>query len=262
MTKNNPFKKAARAYRQAHPELTYQQAKRAVAYTSTPRRRWKPGQVPGVRTDSDTSPMCFFCGKHELIISATDLRSDNGRVAMYCDNSDCDAREFEVIIMRDGTATTPQRTDVRIMERHKPTGPRPVWSHGLGDGWAAGTAPYARTDGRDMGCLFCGERSCAVTDDDVAADTGRIRLRCTNSLCAVQVFEVLVCRDGTGLCGQRLDVKGLHDIKPTRARDLLRAHERDGGRGFFALPVRDYYTYPDGVDPLQTRISGPAPWEQ
>jgi len=32
MTRNNPFKKAARAYQQARPELTYQQAKRAVAY--------------------------------------------------------------------------------------------------------------------------------------------------------------------------------------------------------------------------------------
>ena len=267
MTKNNGFKKAAHAYQHAHPELTYQQAKRAVAYSSqTPRRRrWAPGQVPWVRTNEDTAPTCYFCGERELIISATDMRADRGRVAMYCDNPDCDAREFEVIVMRDGTASTPQRTDVRIMEHYPHAKIRPMWEQaidGAGDGWAAGTAPYARTGQHAMECLFCGEQSCAVAEDDVSADTGRIRFHCNNSSCAALKIEVLAFRDGTGLCGRRPDVKALHDINPTRARDILRERERTGSKEPHVLPVSDYYTYPDGVDPLQARLSAPAPWEE
>ena len=222
MTRNNPFKKAVRAYQQAHPELTYPQAKRAVAYSSRPRRRCKPGQVPWVRTDRDTSPTCYFCGEREPIVSATDLHSDNGRVAM--------------------PATTRNAMPASSRSSSCATGPRPPRNAPTCASWS-GTSPLGRgrrghtcsaagglpgphptrADGRDMKCLFCGEQSCAVTDDDVAADTGRIRLRCTNSLCAVQVVEVLIYRDGTGLCGERPDVKGLDDIKPTRARDLRRA---------------------------------------
>ncbi|WAJ47958.1 hypothetical protein OK015_28825 (plasmid) [Mycobacterium sp. Aquia_216] len=186
------------------------------------------------------------------------MTDDPGRVAVYCDNSDCDAREFEVVIVDDGTAATRNRTDVRILAHFPPQFVDPLWA-GPGEDWAAGTPPFARTRGGLVDCMFCGERSCRLSQGDIAHDDGRIRLCCSNNHCQVGEVEVLVMRDEVRSLGEeRPDVKALNALFVSRA-DRLAAELPPGAPRIFAFA--DFAAPADGVDPLAMRISGPVPWD-
>jgi hypothetical protein len=96
-------------------------------------RNYRPRS--GIRTLGDREPVnCYMCGNRTAILSFNDLPTDHGRVTVYCEHVLCDARETEVIIVRDGTTTTPGRTDVRILDRYQPMTSRPAWQQGVGVG--------------------------------------------------------------------------------------------------------------------------------
>lgn len=58
---------------------------------------------------------CIFCGADTAKLSNDDKSNDTGRVQLYCDNQRCEAREVEVIVMRDGKQGA-LRADVRALE--------------------------------------------------------------------------------------------------------------------------------------------------
>jgi hypothetical protein len=83
--------------------------------------QWNAGEVPWVRKTLEGSAFgssgyaqCYFCGEQSVKLSVGDLGSDNGRVEVYCDNTNCDAREATVIVTRDGHHSD-RRADVRIL---------------------------------------------------------------------------------------------------------------------------------------------------
>ncbi|MFE2755654.1 hypothetical protein ACFXGA_27005 [Actinosynnema sp. NPDC059335] len=59
--------------------------------------------------------LCYFCGEFSAIVSLHDRAADVGRVEVYCTNSDCEAREMTVLVMKDGTRETAERSDVRVL---------------------------------------------------------------------------------------------------------------------------------------------------
>jgi hypothetical protein len=183
-------------------------------------------------------------------------------VEIYCDSGDCDAREVEVIVVDDGTVATRNRSDVRIMAHFAPDVDRPEWvGVGPGQDWAAGTPPYLRRDhgtaANSAVCLFCGEQTCTLSRNDVAAANCRLRSHCTNSKCRVREAEVLLTRDGLLWASRRPVVEALRSLFPTRANQLA-ADLPEGELPIF--PVSDSFEPAEGVDPLTMRLSGPVPW--
>lgn len=258
MTRNSSQKKAARDYQLANPGITFPAAVRHVTGT-TALNAWRLGQKPWVRTLAPQEPTdCYLCGEVTSIQSYSDIAADHGRVAMYCDNGYCAARESEVVIVEDGTEHTRARSDVQVLERFGPTPFRNRWPDEDADlspvGWAPGISPHARE--HPARCLYCGEMSCTVDPGDDAADTGRVRLRCANPKCAVKQFVVVVMRDGN-LASDRKDVRALHDLFPSQ--EVL---DRQQGRHEDLEPQPLSYSLDpaDGYDPVQYRISGPLPW--
>lgn len=244
-------KHAARRYQLEHPGTTFPEAKRAVARStagSTPPRT--PDQVPWIRgLDDDHEPArCFFCGHTALKLSSGDLRVDPRRVQVYCDNDRCDAREVEVIVMTDATESTRSRTDVQMMQRIAPIAHRPAETlfETVGD-WIPGQRPVAR----DMPavCLFCGQRSCRRVAGDVAGDTGRLRLGCTNHACSIGDVEILVMRDNTPWTHDRADVRALDAIVPRRGEEQV--------AGMTIYKPSELRFTPEEV--LEGRVSGPLP---
>lgn len=80
--------------------------------------------------------------------------------------------------------------------------------------WKAGSEPYVRTAsaGRPFTCYFCGSQSADVSrDNDVASDTGRVGIRCSNPECDVREVAVIVLHDKAG-AGGRADVLALEAI--------------------------------------------------
>jgi hypothetical protein len=82
------------------------------------------------------------------------------------------------------------------------------------------------------------------------ADTGRIRLHCTNARCSVVKVEVLVLRDGTPWTQDRDDVSALEKIIPRRRGTRL-------GGGIEIHSLDDFRVTPEEV--LARRVSGPLP---
>lgn len=83
---------------------------------------WNAGETPWVRGTLEGSPydsagyaQCYFCGDMTAKLSADDLNGDSGRVEVYCNNGNCDAREIVVIVARDGNHSD-RRADVRILD--------------------------------------------------------------------------------------------------------------------------------------------------
>ncbi|MFD0207441.1 MULTISPECIES: hypothetical protein [Saccharothrix] len=77
---------------------------------------WDSGTRPWIRGLADETPvLCYFCGEQTAIVSMEDRLDDTGRVELYCRNTDCDARDITVLVMRDGTRETAQRADVRVL---------------------------------------------------------------------------------------------------------------------------------------------------
>lgn len=260
MTKNSALKRDARAYQREHPGTRLADAMRAVPRSTATDGAGPTGgrAKPWIqRTDVETG--CYFCGRDSVILSYTDLHDDHGRVEIYCDNGDCDAREIEVIIIEDGTSTTRNRTDVRILNHFGPDGDRPG-SIGIGPGsdWAAGTTPHLRRSESTATCLFCGERTCVISAHDLYSDTGRLGIECTNPICTVHRAEALLVRDGMLWASDRPVAKALRGLFPTRA-DQKAESLPPGEPPIF--PFSDFATPADGIDPLQMRISGPVPWE-
>lgn len=255
MTENWAIKQAARAYRQEYPGTRLADAIKAVTHPGPAPAVWTAGGMPAIRRRVQQT--CYFCGERQIIPSMTDMAQDCGRVAVYCDNSDCDAREFEVIVTNDGTAKTRNRTDVRILSHFPPLHGRPMWT-GPGQDWAAGTPPYIRTHRGPAECVFCGEQTCLPARHDDAADDARIRLNCNNPRCQVREVEILLMRDEVRSLRERADVEALNALFVTRA-DRLAAELPPGQPPIF--PWRDFAEPADGVDPLAMRISGPVPWD-
>lgn len=257
MTKNSALKKDAHAYQRKHPGTRLSDAMRAVCRTAALVSASEPA-APWIQ-QVDARAGCYFCGRDSVILSFGDLGEDRGRVQIYCDNGDCDAREVEVIVSDDGGTATRNRSDVRILEHFPPDGRRPDWvGFGPGADWAAGTVAFLRRTAEAATCLFCGQRSCVLSPDDVSADTERIRLQCTNQDCRVQQVEAILTRDGLVWASRRPVVEALESLFPTRA-DRKTAALPPGELPIF--PVSDFLEPADGVDPLRMRLSGPVPWE-
>lgn len=80
------------------------------------RKRWESGQAPAVRRGDLGEPfVCYFCGDKTAIRSYGDDRDDNGRVEVYCDNTNCDAREVVILATRDG-GHAHARADTRVLD--------------------------------------------------------------------------------------------------------------------------------------------------
>lgn len=82
---------------------------------------------------------------------------------------------------------------------------------------------------------------------------------CSNTACQVRLTEVLLIRDGLLRASRRPVAEALRKLFPTRA-DRLTATLPPGRPAIF--PVSDFVEPDDGVDPLQMRLSGPAPWDE
>ncbi|WP_342314748.1 hypothetical protein LIX17_25115 (plasmid) [Mycobacterium avium subsp. hominissuis] len=166
MTKNSAQKKAARALQRTTPGINFNAAMAACddRRSPSPKRAWTHGQQPWVRTTPEGAPTrCYLCGRTSSIVSFGDLPVDHGRVQMYCEHHQCDARETEVIVVDDGSPATVQRSDVRILAHFPPVTDRPQWwEPDPRRTWAAGTPPHVRSSGQRMPCLFCGDVSCTV----------------------------------------------------------------------------------------------------
>jgi hypothetical protein len=57
---------------------------------------------------------CYFCGSNVAKLSSGDRPDDPGRLELYCENQECDAREVAILVLRDGTGA-PERADVRAL---------------------------------------------------------------------------------------------------------------------------------------------------
>lgn len=258
MTKQQHLKQQARELRRSNPGMRLADAMAALRPQDTvTHMRWSFGYAPWIRGASDPCG-CLFCGQDTVILSLGDMAEDSGRVQIYCDSSDCDAREVEIIVVEDGTAATRGRKDVRILGHFTPEKPRNFWN-GPGAAWSSGTAPAVRSGDVMTTCVFCGEQTCTLSRNDIAADTDRIRIHCRNSQCAVQEAEALLKRDGYGSQSDRPVMKALRALFISRA-DRLSEDLPSGA--FRAFPFSDWATPAEGVDPLQMRISGPVPWEE
>lgn len=257
MTKNSSHKKAARALQRTTPGVNFNAAMAALDHKRppAPARTWTHGQQPWVRTLPEGAPTrCYLCGRTSSIVSFGDLAVDRGRVQMYCEHHQCDARETEVIVVVDGTPATAVRSDVRIMAHFPSAADRPRWwEPDPRRTWASGTPPHVRSSGQRMPCLFCGALTCTVAPGDIAGDTGRIRLRCDNGACDVVEVEVVPIRDGGG-AGFRPEVEALQALQPPRKH-----HGRLTGP-LEIVPVVDPDP-PSDEAVLQRRLSGPVPWE-
>jgi hypothetical protein len=82
---------------------------------------WEAGETPWLRErrhgpaiTASGYAQCYFCGEHTVKVSVGDLSADTGRVEIYCDNQDCDAREMTVLVTRDGHHAG-ERADARIL---------------------------------------------------------------------------------------------------------------------------------------------------
>lgn len=257
MTKNYARKRAARALQQANPELTRPEATRLVKKTQgATANSWRRGQIPWMRAGARRQAGCYFCGRATAIVSLVDEAADTGRISMYCDNSDCAARDFEVIVVDDGTAATRGRTDVRIMAHFNSTAEGPAPSSRSDQDWSAGMPPHARTSGTAALCLFCGQQSNCLSDSDIAGDHGRIRLRCTNSGCAVSSAEVLLIRDATRETSTRGDVTALRSLEP-----VYFGRPKRGPGELDIFTVQELEEHASQFDVLQLRTSAPVPWE-
>jgi hypothetical protein len=85
-------------------------------------RAWEAGSLPWLRALQSATfeepgvgyATCLFCGAESLKLSVSDLADDAGRLTVYCDNMDCEAREIEVLVTRDGGKAS-RRADVRAL---------------------------------------------------------------------------------------------------------------------------------------------------
>lgn len=257
MTKNYATKRAAKAHQLANPGTPRPDAIRAVDHSApAATRTWRRGTTPWMRTPATDSFECYFCGRPEAIRSFGDEPTDNGRVAAYCDNGHCAAREFEVVVVEDNTTATRNRSDVRILGHFPPVTKRPTWDIRTDQDWAAGTAPNVRRNPGPTLCLFCGESTNELAADDTAGDHGRIRLHCTNPRCAVVDAEVLVFRDATLATSTRPDISALKDLAPVNFRRPKRRPGQVQIESFQEL--REHAAQ---FDAFELRTSGPVPWE-
>ncbi|WP_299952640.1 hypothetical protein [uncultured Modestobacter sp.] len=93
---------------------------------------WAAGSQPWVRQVAPSGysasaahgrgVRCYFCGHDTAKISGADVQSDTGRVEVYCDNTDCDARTVTILVEKDG-ARAAQRADVRALQVIDSAGP-------------------------------------------------------------------------------------------------------------------------------------------
>ena len=79
------------------------------------RPHWVAGETPWVRRTGAQRRhfRCMFCGDETAILSANDHIGDYGRVEVYCDSPECDAREVVLLIRRGEGAN--RRADVRAL---------------------------------------------------------------------------------------------------------------------------------------------------
>jgi hypothetical protein len=121
---------------------------------------WNPKETPWLRRE-DANPakrgtavaQCYFCGDLTAKLSYGDAGSDNGRVEVYCDNQDCEARETVVIVERDSHGAG-DRADVRALkavdeDSHTAAMPE-LTARGLGEIMAWGKAEESQLVRRRM----------------------------------------------------------------------------------------------------------------
>jgi hypothetical protein len=57
---------------------------------------------------------CPFCGRQKVKLSCNDIAEDGLRVELYCDNPDCEVREFTILPLRLGQRIA--RADVGALQ--------------------------------------------------------------------------------------------------------------------------------------------------
>lgn len=105
-------------FREAAAESTTDDRLSNSDTTPRPSPGWTPEDQPWIRRSNRSSRrryLCYFCGQQSAIISSGDLDNDAGRLEIYCDSPDCEAREIAVIVMRDGCHAS-LRADVRVLQ--------------------------------------------------------------------------------------------------------------------------------------------------
>lgn len=211
MVKNSAKKRAARAHQQANPDMRYTTA---LADIERPARAtdWSHGKTPWLRTIGREPITCYLCGEPKMIRSFGDEKTDTGRVQLYCDNPQCEAREVELIVLRDGASATLRRADVQVLDTIAPAAHHRVPVPGARGDWIPGKVPWVRTTSEPVTCAFCGKDTALLSRADAAADRGRVQLYCDNPQCDVREVELIVMRDGTNTTLDRPDVARLNEI--------------------------------------------------
>lgn len=217
MVKNSAKKRAVRGYKQENPGMRYTTALVEVGRPE-PAADWAHGKAPWIRIGREPIT-CYLCGKTTMIRSSGDEKTDSGRVQVYCDNVRCEAREVELIVLRDGTSATLHRADVRVLDTVAPEAHHSAREPSEWEDWIPGATPWVRMAAEPVTCVFCGKDTALRSRADVAADCGRVQVYCDNPQCDVREVELIVMRDGTNKTMNRPDVAQLKDLdSPPAAR--------------------------------------------
>ena len=94
---------------------------------------WDTDETPwlkGIQSSTLGEPgmgyaQCLMCGAETLKLSSTDVWADTGRLTLYCDNMNCDAREMELVVTRDNGRAL-RRADVRALKAIDDGRPQPA----------------------------------------------------------------------------------------------------------------------------------------
>lgn len=210
MVKNSAKKRAVRGYKQEHLGMRYTTALAELG-RSEDAAGWAHGTAPWIRSGRDPIT-CYLCGETTMIRSSGDEEADSGRVQVYCRNLRCDAREVELIVLRDGTSATLRRADAQVLNTVAPRAHHRAQEPSAEGSWIAGSTPWVRIAAGRATCVFCGSRTAALSRADVAADCGRVQVYCDNPQCDVREVELIVMRDGTNKTMNRSDVAQLNNL--------------------------------------------------
>lgn len=112
--KSTRAREAAERLRQLHETVV------SPLREAAPTGEWDPDQQPWARRalDNGETVPCYFCGEIAIIQSYSDNQADNGRLEVYCNSPQCDARETTVLVMRGGGAHL--RADVKALNSAEP----------------------------------------------------------------------------------------------------------------------------------------------
>lgn len=112
--KSTRAREAAERIRRLHETIV------SPLHERVPVGEWETNQRPWARRalNNNEKVPCYFCGEAAVILSYGDERKDNGRLELYCNNPQCDARETTILVMRGGGSHL--RADVKALQAVEP----------------------------------------------------------------------------------------------------------------------------------------------